>query len=174
MVVTRIFKGMDSFVFICVPLYILAGDLMNSTGLTERLVRWARTVVGKLPGRACAGPTGHHSGFWWNQRKRPGRHRRPRERSSFPTLKKKATERFCLRPYGRLSSGRSHHPSEHCHCHLCSRDEHLHRGNVCRRRHSRTSPDSGRYGDCPLPGQKAKLSTTARGYFSERTGDRDP
>ena len=47
MVVTRIFKGMDSFVFICVPLYILAGDLMNSTGLTERLVRWARAVVGK-------------------------------------------------------------------------------------------------------------------------------
>jgi len=50
MVVTRIFKGMDSFVYICVPLYILAGDLMNSTGLTERLVRWARAVVGKLPG----------------------------------------------------------------------------------------------------------------------------
>jgi TRAP-type transport system large permease protein len=50
MVVTRIFKGMDSFVYICVPLYILAGDLMNSTGLAERLVRWARAVVGKLPG----------------------------------------------------------------------------------------------------------------------------
>ena len=50
MVVTRIFKGMDSFVFICVPLYILAGDLMNATGLTERLVRWAKAVVGKLPG----------------------------------------------------------------------------------------------------------------------------
>ena len=50
MVVMRIFKGMDSFVFICVPLYILAGDLMNATGLTERLVRWSRAVVGKLPG----------------------------------------------------------------------------------------------------------------------------
>jgi len=50
MLVTRIFKGMDSFVFICVPLYILAGDLMNATGLTERLVRWSRAVVGKLPG----------------------------------------------------------------------------------------------------------------------------
>ena len=50
MVVTRIFKGMDSFIFICVPLYILAGDLMNATGLTERLVRWSRAVVGKLPG----------------------------------------------------------------------------------------------------------------------------
>jgi len=50
MLVTRIFKGMDSFVFICVPLYILAGDLMNVTGLTERLVRWSRAVVGKLPG----------------------------------------------------------------------------------------------------------------------------
>jgi tripartite ATP-independent transporter DctM subunit len=50
MVVTRIFKGMDSFVFICVPLYILAGDLMNTAGLTERLVRWAKAVVGKLPG----------------------------------------------------------------------------------------------------------------------------
>ena len=50
MLVTRIFKGMDSFVFICVPLYILAGDLMNTTGLTERLIRWSRAVVGKLPG----------------------------------------------------------------------------------------------------------------------------
>ena len=36
MIVTRIFKGMDSFVFICVPLYIMAGDLMNATGLTGR------------------------------------------------------------------------------------------------------------------------------------------
>ena len=50
MIVTRIFKGMDSFVFICVPLYILAGDLMNVAGLTERLVQWAKAVVGKLPG----------------------------------------------------------------------------------------------------------------------------
>ena len=50
MVVTRIFKGMDSFVFICVPLYIMAGDLMNATGLTDRLVNWAKSVVGKLPG----------------------------------------------------------------------------------------------------------------------------
>ena len=50
MLVVRIFKGIDSFVFICVPLYILAGDLMNSTGLTDRLVKWAKAVVGKLPG----------------------------------------------------------------------------------------------------------------------------
>ena len=50
MVVTRIFKGMDSFVFICVPLYIMAGDLMNATGLTDRLVTWAKSIVGKLPG----------------------------------------------------------------------------------------------------------------------------
>jgi TRAP-type transport system large permease protein len=50
MLVMRIFKGMDSFVFICVPLYILAGDLMNATGLTDRLVRWSKAVVGKLPG----------------------------------------------------------------------------------------------------------------------------
>jgi len=50
MVVTRIFKGMDSFVFICVPLYIMAGDLMNAAGLTDRLVTWAKSIVGKLPG----------------------------------------------------------------------------------------------------------------------------
>ena len=50
MIVTRIFKGMDSFVFICVPLYIMAGDLMNATGLTDRLVNWAKSIVGKLPG----------------------------------------------------------------------------------------------------------------------------
>ena len=50
MVVTRIFKGMDSFVFICVPLYILAGDLMNATGLTERLGQLGESGCRQTPG----------------------------------------------------------------------------------------------------------------------------
>jgi tripartite ATP-independent transporter DctM subunit len=45
-----IIGGMDSFVLLAVPLFVLVGDLMNTGGITERLVTFARALVGHIRG----------------------------------------------------------------------------------------------------------------------------
>jgi hypothetical protein len=42
--------GVDSYALVQVPLFILAGELMNRGGLTQRLIDWALTLVGHLRG----------------------------------------------------------------------------------------------------------------------------
>lgn len=42
--------GMDSFVLLAVPLFIMVGELMNTGGITERLVTFARALVGHMRG----------------------------------------------------------------------------------------------------------------------------
>ena len=46
----RMFTGMDSFPLMAVPFFILAGDLMNSAGITHRIVRFATALVGNIRG----------------------------------------------------------------------------------------------------------------------------
>jgi tripartite ATP-independent transporter DctM subunit len=46
----RSFAGMNQFSLLAVPLFILAGELMNRGGITERLVRFARALVGHFHG----------------------------------------------------------------------------------------------------------------------------
>ena len=48
--VQRMFVGLNSFVLICVPLFMLAGDLMNNAGITDRLMRLSRALVGHIAG----------------------------------------------------------------------------------------------------------------------------
>ena len=43
-------SGVDSYALVQVPLFILAGELMNSGGLTMRLIDWAMALVGRLKG----------------------------------------------------------------------------------------------------------------------------
>lgn len=49
-VVQRMFAGADSFVLLAIPFYILAGNLMESAGISERLVNLARAFVGHIRG----------------------------------------------------------------------------------------------------------------------------
>jgi tripartite ATP-independent transporter DctM subunit len=42
--------GVDSYALVQVPLFILAGELMNGGGLTMRLIEWAQSLVGRLKG----------------------------------------------------------------------------------------------------------------------------
>lgn len=42
----KMFAGMDVFVLLCIPGFILAGNLMNAGGITERIVRLANALVG--------------------------------------------------------------------------------------------------------------------------------
>ncbi len=46
----RIYGSLDSFALLAVPLFILAGELMNSGGITERIVRFSRSAMGHFKG----------------------------------------------------------------------------------------------------------------------------
>jgi C4-dicarboxylate transporter DctM subunit len=46
----RMFVGIDSFVLMAVPFFILAGGIMNAGGLTKRLIRFAYVLVGTVRG----------------------------------------------------------------------------------------------------------------------------
>lgn len=46
----EMFKSYNAFVLLAVPFFLLAANLMNSSGITDRLVRLARALVGHLPG----------------------------------------------------------------------------------------------------------------------------
>ncbi len=46
----KMVNGIDSYVFLAVPLFILAGQLMNAGGITERLFKFARSFVGHIHG----------------------------------------------------------------------------------------------------------------------------
>jgi len=46
----RMFAGADNFSLLCIPLFILAGELMSYGGLTSRLSQLARALVGHLTG----------------------------------------------------------------------------------------------------------------------------
>ncbi len=48
--ITEMWKSYNSFILLAVPFFLLAANLMNAAGITERLVKLARTTVGHLPG----------------------------------------------------------------------------------------------------------------------------
>jgi tripartite ATP-independent transporter DctM subunit len=47
---TRMFTGLDSFPMMAVPFFILSGELMNSCGITKRIVDFAYAMVGRIRG----------------------------------------------------------------------------------------------------------------------------
>ncbi len=49
----RIFSGRDSFPIMAIPLFILAGELMNESGITDRIVRMASAFVGHVRTGLC-------------------------------------------------------------------------------------------------------------------------
>lgn len=42
--------ALDSFALLAIPFFILAGQLMSNGGIAHRLIRFAKTLVGSLPG----------------------------------------------------------------------------------------------------------------------------
>lgn len=43
-------QGVDTYALVQVPLFILAGELMNQGGLTTRLIAWSQSLLGQLRG----------------------------------------------------------------------------------------------------------------------------
>ncbi len=46
----KMYAGIDVFVLLCIPGFILAGNLMNNGGITERIIRFANGLVGWVRG----------------------------------------------------------------------------------------------------------------------------
>ncbi|WP_020613167.1 TRAP transporter large permease [Sediminispirochaeta bajacaliforniensis] len=46
----RIVAGVDSFTLLAVPFFIFSGNLMNATGITDRIFKFAKTMVGHISG----------------------------------------------------------------------------------------------------------------------------
>lgn len=46
----RLVTGLDSFSLLAIPFFILAGHIMNRGGIAKRLIAFAKTLVGSLPG----------------------------------------------------------------------------------------------------------------------------
>ena len=60
LVAQKIFNGMDMFSLMAIPLFILAGDLMNLGGVTDRLIRFSNLLV-DISGEALPTP------WWWRK-----------------------------------------------------------------------------------------------------------
>ncbi|WP_114009200.1 TRAP transporter large permease [Cohaesibacter intestini] len=46
----RVTYALDSFPLVAVPVFIFVGNLMNLSGITDRIFRFADTLVGRIPG----------------------------------------------------------------------------------------------------------------------------
>ncbi|MEW2923111.1 TRAP transporter large permease [Muricauda sp. ANG21] len=46
----RMATGLDSFALLAIPFFVLSGELMNKGGIAHRLIAFAKTLVGALPG----------------------------------------------------------------------------------------------------------------------------
>lgn len=50
LVAQKIFTGIDSFLLTAIPLFVLAGNLMNASKLTEELIEFCKIFVGRIKG----------------------------------------------------------------------------------------------------------------------------
>ncbi len=49
-IAAKMFAGLDSFVLLAAPFYLVAGELMARGGISDRLIRFSAVVVGKVRG----------------------------------------------------------------------------------------------------------------------------
>ena len=50
LLMNEMFKSYNSFVLLAVPFFLLAANIMNAAGITDRLVQLSRALVGHFPG----------------------------------------------------------------------------------------------------------------------------
>jgi tripartite ATP-independent transporter DctM subunit len=59
----KMFAGLNSFVLLCIPGFILAGNLMNAGGITERIIGFTNNFVGHIRGGLGLANVGSSMGF---------------------------------------------------------------------------------------------------------------
>ncbi len=50
LLMNEMFKSYNAFLLLAIPFFLLAANIMNAAGITDRLVRLSRSMVGHLPG----------------------------------------------------------------------------------------------------------------------------
>ena len=51
LIVQRMFTALDNFPFMAVPFFILAGDMMQSGGISARLIKFIKLILGRVPAK---------------------------------------------------------------------------------------------------------------------------
>lgn len=59
----KMFGGLNSFVLLCIPGFILAGNLMNAGGITDRIIQFANNCFGHIRGGLGLANVGSSMGF---------------------------------------------------------------------------------------------------------------
>ncbi|UOQ94707.1 TRAP transporter large permease [Halobacillus shinanisalinarum] len=59
----KMFEGINSFVLLCIPGFILAGNLMNAGGITDRIINFTNNLVGHIRGGLGLANVGASMGF---------------------------------------------------------------------------------------------------------------
>lgn len=59
----KMFGGLNSFVLLCIPGFILAGNLMNAGGITDRIINFANNCFGHIRGGLGLANVGSSMGF---------------------------------------------------------------------------------------------------------------
>src|SRR5690606_28331736 len=59
----RMSGGLSSFVLLCIPGFILAGNLMNAGGITNRIIEFANDLFGHIRGGLGLANVGASMGF---------------------------------------------------------------------------------------------------------------
>jgi tripartite ATP-independent transporter DctM subunit len=49
-IVTRMYSGVDSFTLLAIPFFIAAGEIMNESGITDKIVSFSKNLVGHIKG----------------------------------------------------------------------------------------------------------------------------
>ena len=57
-------SGVESFSLLAIPLFILAGNIMNNGGIARRLVNFAKIFVGWIPGSLAQSQHCRKHAFW--------------------------------------------------------------------------------------------------------------
>ena len=50
MIASRMYSGIDQFVLMAVPFFCFAGEIMNSSGITDRLIKFVNYIIGRVRG----------------------------------------------------------------------------------------------------------------------------
>lgn len=50
MMIQRMYSGLNSFTLMAIPLFMLAGEIMNRGQLSKKMVRFANCILGWIPG----------------------------------------------------------------------------------------------------------------------------
>jgi len=110
-IASKLLAGLESFVLLAVPFYIVASELMNRGGISDRLIRLSTMLVGKIRG-GTAYATIVASVFSQASPARRSPTSRRWGRSSSTRCPRRSTARPSPPPWSRpgRSSGRSFHP----------------------------------------------------------------